>query len=116
MLAQKIFPLVVLFSLSLALSISGQTPAATNTRSFFAAGSEPTVFLQEGISVPNSEAAPTFTPDGNTVYLGGNYSIILVSKKTGGAWSKPVPVSFAKEHYKDWDPTLTPDGKRLIFG
>ena len=107
--------LLVTFSLSLSLSISGQTPAATSTPSFFNASSEPTPFLQEGISVPNQEAAPTFTPDGNTVYLGGNYSTILVSKKTEGSWSKPVPVSFAKEHYKDWDPTLTPDGKRLIF-
>lgn len=78
-----------------------------------AEGAKPTVFMQDSASTPNGESTPTFMPDGKTVYLANN-AIICVSKKVGGHWTKPIPISFTA-HYKDWDPTLTPDGKRLLF-
>jgi Tol biopolymer transport system component len=77
------------------------------------AGGVPKVFLQDGVSVPNKESVPTFTPDGNTVYLADDYKI-KVSQKVDGKWTHPIPISFSGE-WKDWDPALTMDGRRLIF-
>jgi len=51
-------------------SSSGQSAQpATISQNIIATGSMPEVFLQEGVSTPNNESAPTFTPDGNTVYF-----------------------------------------------
>jgi Tol biopolymer transport system component len=75
-------------------------------------GSMPKVFTQEDASTTN-ESAPTFTPDGNTVYLADN-NTIRVSRKVAGKWMKPKDASFSGK-WQDWDPFLSPDGKRLIF-
>jgi Tol biopolymer transport system component len=77
------------------------------------ANASPKVFLQEGVSVPNNESVPAFAPDGNTVYLADNYKI-SVSKRVDGKWTHPAPISFTSQ-WKDWDPALTPDGRRLFF-
>jgi Tol biopolymer transport system component len=95
--------------LSLAISALGQ-----NARDVFPAGSKPTAFLQEGVPIPNQEATPSFTPDGQTLFLADNQKV-CISRKTDGRWSKPVPMSFSTTRWKDWDPILSPDGKRLIF-
>ena len=78
-----------------------------------AEGAKSTVFSQDSLSTPNDESTPTFMPDGKTVYMANNGAICL-SKKVGNRWTKPTPISFTGQ-YKDWDPTLTPDGKRLLF-
>jgi len=78
-----------------------------------AAGAKSTVFLQDSASTPNEESTPTFMPDGKTVYLANNGAICL-SRKAGDRWTKPIPISFTGQ-YKDWDPTLTPDGKGILF-
>lgn len=78
-----------------------------------AQGARSTVFMQDSASTPNGESTPTFMPDGKTVYMANN-SIICLSRKIGDRWTKPIPISFTGQ-YKDWDPTLTPDGKRLLF-
>jgi hypothetical protein len=78
-----------------------------------AEGAKSTVFLQDSASTPNGESTPTFMPDGKTVYIANN-GVICLSKKAGNRWTKPIPISFTGK-YKDWDPTLTPDGKRLLF-
>jgi Tol biopolymer transport system component len=72
-----------------------------------------TVFMQDSAGTPNGESTPTFLPDGKTVYIANN-GVICYSKKVGDHWTKPKPISFTGQ-YKDWDPTLTPDGKRLLF-
>lgn len=78
-----------------------------------APGARSTVFMQDSASTPNGESTPTFMPDGKTVYMANN-NIICLSRKVGDRWTKPIPISFTGQ-YKDWDPTLTPDGKRLLF-
>lgn len=75
--------------------------------------SQPTVFLQEGVPAPNNESVATFMPNGNTVYLADGQTIVF-SKKVSGKWTKPVVAPFS-EQWKDWDPALSPDGKRLVF-
>jgi hypothetical protein len=73
----------------------------------------PKVFLQEGVSAPNNESVSTFMPDGHTVYLADGQTICF-SKMINGKWTKPTIAPFSGQ-WKDWDPALRPDGKRLIF-
>jgi hypothetical protein len=80
---------------------------------FIDPNSQPAVFLQEGIAVPNGESAPTFMPDGKIVYLADNDTICF-SKLVNGKWTRPVVASFSG-HWNDWDPFISPDGKRLVF-
>jgi Tol biopolymer transport system component len=76
-------------------------------------GAVATIFLQEGVSVPNDQSAPCFTPDGKTLYLSDSNTICF-SKMVNGKWTKPRPVSISGR-WKDWDATLSPDGKWLVF-
>jgi len=76
-------------------------------------GAKTTVFMQDSAGSPNGESTPTFPPGDKTVYFANN-GVICVAKKVGQGWTKPIPISFTGK-YKDWDPTLTPDGKRLLF-
>ena len=76
-------------------------------------GAKSTVFMQDSAATPNEESTPTFAPDGNTVYI-ANKGNICFSKRVAGHWTKPIPISFTGK-YNDWDPTLTPDGKQLLF-
>lgn len=99
--------ILVLFSAIVAGSAFGQAHLT------IADGAKSTVFMQDSASTPNGESTPTFMPDGKTVYIANN-AIICVSKKVGGHWTKPIPISFTGK-YKDWDPTLTPGGNRLLF-
>ncbi|HEY8783587.1 MAG TPA: hypothetical protein VIM16_18315 [Mucilaginibacter sp.] len=95
-------------------SSSGQSAQpATISQNIIATGSMPEVFLQEGVSTPNNESAPTFTPDGNTVYFEDGRKICF-SEMVDRKWTKPKLVSFSGQ-WKDWDPCLSPDGKRLFF-
>ena len=82
-------------------------------RLYIADGAKSAVFMQDSASTPNEESTPTFAPDGKTVYIANN-GVICFSKQVAGNWSRPTPVSFTGQ-YKDWDPTLTPDGERLLF-
>ncbi len=76
-------------------------------------GAVPKVFSQEGVSTPNNQSVTAFAPDGNTVYLADGQTICF-SKMINGKWTKPIAASFSGK-WKDWDPALSPDGKRLIF-
>jgi len=97
-----------------ALSLFTVAASHGQKRLSIAGGAKSTVFLQDSAAGPNDESTPTFTPDGKTVYL-ANKGAICGSKKTEKGWTKPVPVSFTSDRYKDWDPTLTPDGTHLLF-
>jgi Tol biopolymer transport system component len=92
---------------------SSSTDQGAIRSDFIDPGSQPAVFLQEGVPVPNGESAPTFMPDGNTVYLADN-DTIRFSKLVNGKWTKPVVAPFSG-HWNDWDPFVSPDGKRLVF-
>jgi Tol biopolymer transport system component len=85
----------------------------SQVRLSIAEGAKSTVFMQDSAGRPNDESTPTFMPGGKTVYFANNGAICL-ARKVGDHWTKPMPISFAGK-YKDWDPTLTPDGRRLLF-
>ncbi|MBS1530961.1 MAG: PD40 domain-containing protein [Bacteroidetes bacterium] len=73
----------------------------------------PKVFSQEGVDSTSNQSVAAFTPDEKTVYIADGQTIV-VSKKVNGKWTKPVTAPFSGQ-WKDWDPTMSPDGKRLIF-
>ncbi|MBB3058058.1 TolB family protein [Mucilaginibacter gotjawali] len=77
---------------------------------------QPLVFAPGVVSTAFEEAAATFSPDGNTVYFyqGTIYNTVCYSKKIDGKWAKPEVAPFSGQ-YSDWDPFLSPDGKRLFF-
>jgi hypothetical protein len=77
------------------------------------ANDRPKAFLQDGVTVPNDESTPSFTLDGKTLYLCNNQKI-CVSTWAGDKWAAPQVTSFSGQ-FKDWDPFISPDGKRLIF-
>jgi hypothetical protein len=86
------------------------------TGSLFAAdvtANEPQIFAPGVISGPASEACPAFTPDGDTVYFDVG-SMILMSHRTHGAWSKPEIAPFSGQ-WLDHDPAMSPDGSYLVF-
>jgi Tol biopolymer transport system component len=73
----------------------------------------PKVFSQEGVDSTSNQSVAAFTPDEKTVFIADGQTIV-VSKKIKGKWGKPVTAPFSGK-WKDWDPTMSPDGKRLIF-
>ena len=77
----------------------------------------PTVFGPGVISGPANDAAPTFTPDGRTVYFfRSNHQDydILVSHRAGDRWSTPEIAPFSGR-WRDLEPAISPDGSYLIF-
>ena len=73
----------------------------------------PQVFAPGVISGPAGEACPAFTPDGDTVYFDVG-SMILMSHREHGAWSKPAIAPFSGQ-WLDHDPAMSPDGSYLVF-
>ncbi|HKO57111.1 MAG TPA: hypothetical protein VJ276_14635 [Thermoanaerobaculia bacterium] len=79
----------------------------------------PTVFAPGSISTGDFESHPAFTPDGNTLYYlkdAPNFSFwtMVVSNFRGGSWQPPEVVPWSGQ-YRDADPFITADGKRLYF-
>jgi hypothetical protein len=77
----------------------------------------PEVFAPGVISGPANDGAPTFTPDGNTLYFarsGASWGFILESHRIDGKWTEPVIAPFSGQ-WSDSQPNLSPDGKKLIF-
>ncbi|MCP3136084.1 TolB family protein [Pyxidicoccus xibeiensis] len=97
-------------SLALLVSLSA-APAAPQT---------PRVFAPDVVSSGHEEFGAAFTPDGNTVYFNRadptrfTFQLIMVSHFRGGRWTKPEVAPFAGR-WRDIDPSLSPDGRRLFF-
>lgn len=77
---------------------------------------KPALFAQGVISTPYTEWSLSFTPDGKTVYTsrGAVYWTIIYSNLEKNKWQKPQVASFSGK-WRDTDPFITPDGKKLFF-
>ena len=74
------------------------------------------------INTKDNEAAATFTANGNEMYFvksGSDtlvrYSKIFYSKKISGTWTTPEVLPFCKEKIRYSTPSVSADGKTLIF-
>jgi Tol biopolymer transport system component len=78
---------------------------------------DPQIFAPGIISGPANDGAPTFSPDGNTLFFtrsAAHWSVILESHKLNGTWSKPTLASFSGE-WPDSSPAMSPDGAYIVF-
>jgi Tol biopolymer transport system component len=90
------------------LALSAARATADNSPSLFGPGI---------ISGAADDLAPTFTPDGKTVYFTrGNpsASMIVMSESAGGTWSQPVIAPFSGA-WSDLEPAMAPDGSFMVF-
>src|SRR5579862_368824 len=90
-------------------------PGARHTTPIVAAA--PQIFAPGIISGPANDGAPTFTPDGRTLFFtrsGANAGFILESHLVNGAWSTPTIAPFSGQ-WNDQHPTMAPDGSYLVF-
>jgi Tol biopolymer transport system component len=110
---KKIIFSLAFFCLTTFVAYCQTTQPARTPEDIIIAGAAPVVFLQEGVITPTHESAPCFTPDGNTVYFAIN-DTIYISKMVNGKWAKPGVALFSRK-FGNWDPSLSPDGKRLVF-
>ncbi|NMO22570.1 hypothetical protein HPC49_51880 [Pyxidicoccus fallax] len=98
-------------SLALLVSLSASPAAAPQA---------PRVFAPDVVSSANEEFGAAFTPDGNTVYFNRadptrfTFQLVMVSHFRNGRWTKPEVASFSGR-WRDIDPALSPDGKKLFF-
>lgn len=97
---------------SAALSAGAQAAEATCTVKPFAGG----VFNSAA-----EESRIAFSKDGNTAYFGRSSEFgpaakntMYVSQRVEGKWGEPAVASFSGT-FSDFDPFLSPDGKRLYF-
>ncbi|MGO1003668.1 TolB family protein [Lysobacter sp. CA196] len=77
----------------------------------------PSIFSPGVISGAGHDAAPAFTPDGNTVYFGRQApetAVIMESHRGVNGWSEPQIASFSGE-WSDMEPSMAPDGSYLIY-
>jgi len=87
------------------------------------------IFAPGVVSGPANDGAPTFSPDGNTIFFTRStthWTVILESHRMGGPnrvgelqkmkseWSKPVLASFSGE-WPDSSPAMSPDGSYIVF-
>jgi hypothetical protein len=76
--------------------------------------------LGEGvISTSDDEFGGSFTPDGDTVYFSKSAPhsyryVMMESHRVRGGWSTPTVLPFSGR-YTDSDPTLSPDGKKMLW-
>jgi Tol biopolymer transport system component len=87
---------------------------ATDQQGIVDPGAKPVIFIPGVVSTPDDEFAPSFTPDGNTVYFSSGSPEVYFSKVVNGKWAKPKLAAFSGR-WKDMDPFISPDGKRLFF-
>jgi dipeptidyl aminopeptidase/acylaminoacyl peptidase len=80
-------------------------------------GPTPEIFAPGVVSAGANDGAPTFSPDGRTLYFertNSKWTAILESRLTPRGWTKPVLAAFSGET-SDQQPSLSPDGRYLVF-
>ena len=105
----KIYFLMPLIIVAVCFGLSDGQTSQTEIR--------PVIFAPGIISGPANDGAPTFTPDGKTLYFarsGGSWGFIMESHLISGVWAQPKIASFSGL-WSDLQPALSPDGKRLVF-
>src|ERR1700759_3017446 len=77
---------------------------------------EPQVFAPGIVSSKYDEWATSFTPEGKTVFFsrGGLYWTVCFARNSNGVWLRPQVAPFSGV-WRDTDPFVSPDGKRLFF-
>jgi Tol biopolymer transport system component len=77
----------------------------------------PEIFAPGEISGPANDGAPTFSPDGNTLFFTrttAQWTVIVESHKVNGHWSHPVVAPFSGE-WPDSSPAMSLDGSYIVF-
>ena len=77
----------------------------------------PVIFAPGVISGPANDGAPTFSPDGNTLYFAranNSWGFILESHQVAGVWQQPAVAPFSGQ-WSDQQPAFSPDGQHLVF-
>ena len=80
----------------------------------------PKVWEPGVISTSLHDGAPTFSPDGQTVYFsrsvgdGKPAAAVHVSHRKGGRWTAPEVAPFSGR-FSDMEPAMAPDGSHLVF-
>jgi hypothetical protein len=75
------------------------------------------LFAPGVISGPANDGAPTFTPDGKTLFFtrsGASAGTILESHLVNGKWTMPTIAPFSG-HWNDQHAAISPDGSFLVF-
>jgi Tol biopolymer transport system component len=81
------------------------------------ASNSPQLFAPGVISGPADDLSPAFAPDGKTVVFtrsNGTATMIVTSTFAHGRWSAPTVAPFSG-HWRDFEPTMSPDGSFLVF-
>jgi len=105
---------LIIFCCATFVAYCQNTQSAPLQANIIPANAKTAIFAPGVISTTNDEFAPSFTPDGNTVYFSGVSSAIYFSKRLNGKWGEPKVAPFSG-HWEDMDPFISPDGKRLFF-
>ncbi|MDF1505921.1 hypothetical protein [Roseisolibacter sp. H3M3-2] len=100
------------------LSRADAPPAATPGAPPLPAGATP-VMLGGALATEMNEFGGALTPDGRELYLSisvpRSYAYAIVaSRRDGARWGEPEVVAFS-DVARNYDPVLSPDGRRLYF-
>jgi hypothetical protein len=77
----------------------------------------PQIFAPGEISGPANDGAPTFSPDGATLFFTrttAQWTVIAESHLVDGHWTRPVVAPFSGE-WPDSSPAMSPDGMYVVF-
>jgi hypothetical protein len=102
------------------VAISGFSITAGRAWSQPAGGSSPEIVGRAVISTDAPEFATTLTPDGGEIYFNrasadrNQLAIMTARRVADGTWSTPTVAPFSGT-YRDVDPFVAPDGRRLYF-
>ncbi|HVP57427.1 MAG TPA: hypothetical protein VMU02_04975 [bacterium] len=82
-------------------------------------GNTPEVFAPGIVSTAAHEFSCSFTPDGREFYFarrdsGLNQIVVMVTRLRDSVWTKPEVAPFVENQFS-FEPTVTPDNKRLYF-